>query len=100
MGAVEDAIILAGGLGTRMLPASLYAPKEALPLIDTPSLNHLIWEAEMAGAKRVHLVVSERKRKMLDVFFDGRILFDGARNDLPPEALRLGTEGIEVKRAT
>ena len=41
---VSEAVILAGGLGTRMLPASLYSAKEALPLIDTPILNHLIWE--------------------------------------------------------
>ena len=45
MAEVRDAIILAGGIGTRMLPASLYAPKEALPLVDTPIINHLIWEA-------------------------------------------------------
>ena len=36
---VRDAIILAGGIGTRMLPASLFTPKEALPLADTPAIN-------------------------------------------------------------
>ena len=51
MAEVRDAIILAGGIGTRMLPASLYAPKEALPLVDTPIINHLIWEATKAGVE-------------------------------------------------
>jgi UTP--glucose-1-phosphate uridylyltransferase len=97
MGMIRDAIILAGGLGTRMLPASLYSPKEALPLIDTPILNHLVWEAERAGATRVHLVLSKRKREILDDFLEGKsINFDGVRTDLPRDSLRLGTGGIEV----
>ena len=94
---IRDAIILAGGLGTRMLPASLYSPKEALPLIDTPILNHLVWEAEKAGATRVHLVLSKRKREILDDFLEGKsINFDGIRTDLPRDSLRLGTGGIEI----
>jgi UTP--glucose-1-phosphate uridylyltransferase len=60
MARVRDAIILAGGIGTRMLPASLYMPKETMPLIDTPILNHLVWEAAKAGVSQVHLVVSEK----------------------------------------
>ena len=31
---VEDAVILAGGNGTRMLPASLFMPKETMLLVD------------------------------------------------------------------
>ena len=30
MSVVEDAVIVAGGLGSRMLPTSAYLPKEAL----------------------------------------------------------------------
>ena len=96
-GMIRDAIILAGGLGTRMLPASLYSPKEALPLIDTPILNHLVWEALNAGATRVHLVLSKRKREILDEFLEGnKIDFDGIRMDLPRDSLRLGTDGVEI----
>ena len=61
MAEVENAIILAGGLGTRMLPASMYMPKETLPLLDTPILNHLIWEAAKTGVSRIHLVISHEK---------------------------------------
>ena len=42
MGKVRDAVIVAAGLGTRMLPASAYVPKELLPLVDVPVLHHLI----------------------------------------------------------
>lgn len=34
MGTVRDAVIVAAGLGTRMLPTSAYVPKELLPLGD------------------------------------------------------------------
>ena len=94
---VTDAIILAGGMGTRMLPASLYSPKETMPLIDTPILNHLVWDAAKAGATRIHLVLSERKRGLLDSFFDSRPLYgDDVREDLPRDSLVLGADGIEV----
>lgn len=94
---VEDAIILAGGMGTRMLPASLFAPKETLPLVDTPIINHLIWEAAKAGVTRVHLVLSERKRDLLGQFLDiGPIHKNGVRDDLPRESLSLGVQGVHI----
>ncbi|MDP6871362.1 MAG: sugar phosphate nucleotidyltransferase [Candidatus Thalassarchaeaceae archaeon] len=97
MAEVRDAIILAGGIGTRMLPASLYAPKEALPLVDTPIINHLIWEAAKAGVERVHLVLSERKRNLLHQFLDsGSIHDDEVRVDLPRESLALGVDGVQI----
>ena len=94
---VRDAIILAGGLGTRMLPASLFAPKETLPLIDTPIINHLVWEASKAGVKKVHLVLSLRKKALLEEFFDAKSIHGPeVRKDLPRDSLKLGSTGIEV----
>jgi len=97
MGEVRDAVILAGGKGTRMLPASLYIPKETLPLIDTPLINHLIWEAAKAGVRRVHVVLSEKKKDILEDFFErGTIHNEEVRRDLPRSALSLGVEGVEI----
>ena len=94
---VSEAVILAGGLGTRMLPASLYSAKEALPLIDTPILNHLVWECARAGVKRVHIVLSQRKKDLLDGFLRGEVFgYDGVRPDLPRNSLALGTEEMEI----
>jgi UTP--glucose-1-phosphate uridylyltransferase len=61
MAAVEDALLVAGGLGTRMYPASAYLPKEALPLLDIPVLLHLAHEAIAAGVKRIHIISSPSK---------------------------------------
>jgi len=97
MSKVREAVILAGGTGTRMLPASLLTPKEAMPLVDTPILNHLIWEVVKAGVTRIHLVLSEWKKNLLQSSLDGNNYFDlGVRPDLPPEALKLGLEGVEI----
>lgn len=97
MSEVKDAIILAGGRGTRMLPASLYAPKETMPLVDTPILNHVVWEAARAGVSRIHLVVSKRKKIMLDDFLENGTIHDGdVRKDLPREALMLGSHDVEI----
>ena len=94
---VEDAVILAGGSGTRMLPASLFMPKETMPLVDTPLINHLIWEAAKAGVSRVHLVLSRRKYGILRDFIDNEEVHeDSIRTDLPRDSLRLGLEGLSV----
>lgn len=61
MAAVEDAVLVAGGIGSRMLPASAAIAKEALPLVDIPALSHLAREAVQAGAKRIHIVTSPNK---------------------------------------
>ena len=61
MAAVEDAVLVAGGIGSRMLPASASIAKEALPLVDIPALSHLAREAVEAGAKRIHIITSPSK---------------------------------------
>ena len=97
MARVKDAVILAGGSGTRMLPASLFFPKETMPLVDTPIINHLIWEAIKAGVSRIHLVLSKRKYEALsDFIINGGLHGDEVRPDLPRESLRLGFEGVEI----
>jgi UTP--glucose-1-phosphate uridylyltransferase len=97
MGSVDDAIILAGGRGTRMLPASLFMPKETMPLVDTPIINHLLWEANKAGVKRIHLVLSQRKKDILEQFIVGGPIHDGeVRPDLPRHSLSMKIDGVEI----
>lgn len=61
MGRVLDAVIVAAGMGTRMLPLSGYVAKEMLPLVDVPVMHHLILEARAAGCNRIHIITSPAK---------------------------------------
>ncbi len=63
----EHAIILAGGIGSRMLPASSLIPKEIMPLIDTPAINYTISEIKNAGIKNIHVVVNQQKLWMAEL---------------------------------
>jgi len=98
MADVDDAVILAGGRGTRMLPGSIYVPKEIMALVDTPIINHLIWEACKASVKRIHIVISPVKRDILTKIFTDNIKnWDNSiRPDLPRIALEPIPEGVEI----
>ncbi|MEE3134663.1 MAG: sugar phosphate nucleotidyltransferase [Candidatus Thermoplasmatota archaeon] len=63
----KHAIILAGGIGSRMLPASSLVPKEIMPLIDVPAITYLINEIKETGIKEIHLVVNEQKVWIADL---------------------------------
>ena len=63
----KHAVILAGGIGSRMLPASSLVPKEIMPLIDVPAINYLIAEIKDAGIKNIHLVINEQKAWIADL---------------------------------
>ena len=63
----KHAIILAGGIGSRMLPASSMVPKEIMPLIDLPAINYAIEEIKDAGIKNIHIVINEQKKWIIDV---------------------------------
>jgi UTP--glucose-1-phosphate uridylyltransferase len=61
MAIVGSTVILAGGLGTRMLPASKAVPKELLPLADRPIIQYAVEESAASGVSHVVIVTSEGK---------------------------------------
>ncbi len=61
MTVIKDAVIVAAGLGGRMLPTSAYLAKESLPLVDIPAIIHLIREVINAGVSRIHIITSPSK---------------------------------------
>ncbi len=61
MTVVKDAVIVAAGLGSRMLPTTAYVPKESLPLVDIPAFIHLIREAIAAEVTNIHIITSSKK---------------------------------------
>ena len=65
------AIILAGGLGTRLQPYTTFLPKPMLPLGEKPILEHLIDWVRKNGIKDVVLCVSYLRKTIEDYFEDG-----------------------------
>lgn len=97
MTSVNDAVILAGGNGTRMLPASMLMPKETFPLVDLPIIKHTLLEAARAGVTRIHLVLSPWKMDFFGKFLEKNSFFlPEARKDLPGNILKLEMEGVEI----
>lgn len=65
------AVILAGGLGTRLQPYTTFVPKPMLPLGEKPLLEHLIEWLRKNGIKSTVLCVSYLRKTIEDYFEDG-----------------------------
>lgn len=63
---VRKAVILAAGMGTRMLPASKVIPKEILPVVDKPAIQVVVEEAVESGIEEIAIVVSPGRTVVLD----------------------------------
>jgi mannose-1-phosphate guanylyltransferase len=66
------ALILAGGMGTRLQPYTFFVPKPMLPLGDKPLLEHLIAWLKTNGVAHVVLSVSYLRKTIESYFSDGR----------------------------
>ena len=66
------AVILTGGLGTRLQPYTLFVPKPMLPLGDKPLLEHSINWLKKNNIKSVVLCVSYLRKNIQDYFEDGK----------------------------
>lgn len=66
---VRKAVFPVAGLGTRFLPATKVMPKEMLPLVDRPLIQHAIEEARDAGIEEF-VFVTGRAKEMLEEHFD------------------------------
>lgn len=65
---VTKAVIPVAGLGTRVLPASKAIPKEMMPVVDKPVIQHVIEEAVAAGITEIVLVTRSGKSSIEDHF--------------------------------
>lgn len=66
---VTKAIIPAGGLGTRFLPATKSLPKEMLPIFDKPAIQYIVEEGVKSGIKNF-VVVTGRNKSVIEDHFD------------------------------
>jgi UTP--glucose-1-phosphate uridylyltransferase len=65
---IKKAVIPVAGLGTRVLPASKAIPKEMLPVVDKPVIQHVVEEAIGAGITEIILVTRSGKEAIEDHF--------------------------------
>ncbi|WP_174248359.1 UTP--glucose-1-phosphate uridylyltransferase [Streptomyces hoynatensis] len=79
---IRKAVIPVAGLGTRLLPLTKALPKEMLPILDKPVLQHTIEELVNSGIDDVTIVTSTRKALVQQHFapdedLDFRLRADG-----------------------
>jgi UTP--glucose-1-phosphate uridylyltransferase len=64
----KKAVIAAAGFGTRFLPQTKAMPKEMLPLVDKPIIQHVVEELVSVGIKDIIIVTGQAKRAIEDHF--------------------------------
>jgi UTP--glucose-1-phosphate uridylyltransferase len=66
---IRKAVFPAAGFGTRFLPATKASPKEMLPLVDKPLIQHGVEEASAAGVRDM-IIVNGRGKYAIEDHFD------------------------------
>jgi UTP--glucose-1-phosphate uridylyltransferase len=66
---IRKAIFPVAGLGTRFLPATKAMPKEMLPVVDRPLIQHVVDEARQAGIEHF-IFVTGRSKSVIEDHFD------------------------------
>ncbi|HEU5277022.1 MAG TPA: UTP--glucose-1-phosphate uridylyltransferase GalU [Xanthobacteraceae bacterium] len=69
MKTIRKAIFPVAGLGTRFLPATKAMPKEMLPVVDRPLIQHVVDEAREAGIEHF-IFVTGRNKGVIEDHFD------------------------------
>src|SRR5436853_4474092 len=66
---IRKAVFPVAGLGTRFLPATKAMPKEMLPVVDRPLIQHVVDEARAAGIEHF-ICVTGRNKGVIEDHFD------------------------------
>lgn len=69
-----EAIVMAGGKGTRLAPYTTVLPKPLMPLGDAPVLEYLLRQLHGHGVRRVCLAVNHLRHLIQTFFGDGSSL--------------------------
>jgi dTDP-glucose pyrophosphorylase/CBS domain-containing protein len=85
------AVVMAGGLGTRLRPLTQDLPKPMLPVGDRPVLAHIMGQLRKAGIRHVNVATHYKPETITDHFGDGSRF--GVDIDYVQEDTPLGTAG-------
>ncbi|MFI0471654.1 UTP--glucose-1-phosphate uridylyltransferase [Halomonas sp. HMF6819] len=83
---IRKAIIPVAGFGTRLLPISKAIPKEMVPVVDRPLIQHVVEEALAAGINEIILVTRTGKSAIED-HFDAHFELEHSLADKGKDAL-------------
>jgi UTP--glucose-1-phosphate uridylyltransferase len=72
MSLIRKAVFPVAGLGTRFLPATKAMPKEMLPVVDRPLIQHVVDEAREAGIEHF-IFVTGRDKHIIEDHFDRQV---------------------------
>src|ERR1700732_358115 len=97
---IRKAIFPVAGLGTRFLPATKAMPKEMLPVVDRPLIQHVVDEAREAGIEHF-IFVTGRNKGVIEDHFDRQFelemtLLERQKHD----ALKFLTEELPIPGST
>lgn len=68
-----DAVVLLGGEGTRLRPLTYDAPKQMLPVVDRPLVEHVAEWLALHGIERLVLSLGYRPDAFVDAYPSGRL---------------------------
>ena len=80
---IDEAVIILGGMGTRLLPITKTISKEMLPIYDVPTIFLLVREAYKSGIKKIIFVVTKHNRNLVESFFSKDAYYDNFLKDKP-----------------
>jgi UTP--glucose-1-phosphate uridylyltransferase len=80
---IDEAVILLGGMGTRLLPITKTISKEMLPIYDVPAIFLLVEEAYLSGIKKIIFVVTRHNKKLIEKFFSDDVYLNNFLKDKP-----------------
>ena len=66
---INEAVILLGGMGTRLLPYTKTISKEMLPIYDVPCIFKLVQEAYLSGIRKIIFVVTKHNKYLIEKLF-------------------------------
>ena len=86
---IDEAVILLGGMGTRLLPYTKSVPKEMLPIYDVPNIFLLVLEAYNSGIKKIIFVVTKHNINLIKNFFSKDNYLDTFLKNKPDKKILL-----------
>ena len=94
---IKKAVVLAAGLGTRVLPATKAMPKEMLTIVDKPAIQYIVEEVVKSGIEDILIILSRGKTVVQDHFDRSpeleKMLLEGHKDKLYNEVINIARLG-------